>query len=216
MDSKKFENRFLDEVKDHQINILRDNGVDRHLRFRKPGTIIYGFDILTWSGHLCVTGDCGTFVFRRLEDMFDFFRMPPGDFNCKPDRKLHINAGYWHEKVLAEERQGGCKKYSEEIFREEIKRWFDDWAEDQPRGLVSEIWAEIEEEVLSCSESEHDAIDAALGFQNEFFDFTDFWEVDLKEYTFDYIWCLFAIVWGISVYDKQAESVGLSPLKKSG
>ncbi len=205
MDTKEFEDRFLNDVKDHQMTIIRDDDTGRHIRFREPGTMIYGFDLITWSGHLCVTGDCGTFVFRRVEDMFGFFRMDSRDFSYKSDRKLHINTGYWHEKVLAEERHGGCKKYSEDVFRDEIKEWFDAWAEDQPKGLSAEVWREIEDEVLSCSESEHDAMDAALSFHNEFFDFTDFWEVDLKEYTFDYIWCLYAIVWGISVYDQALE-----------
>ena len=34
-------------------------------------------------------------------------------------------------------------------------------------------------------------------------EFYDFWETDLEEYTFRYLWCLYAIVWGITQYDKQ-------------
>jgi hypothetical protein len=30
---------------------------------------------------------------------------------------------------------------------------------------------------------------------------TDLWEYDFKSYTFHYIWCLYAIVWGIRTYD---------------
>ncbi len=203
MDSQNFENDFLDNVREHKITVLRDKGVDRHLRFRNPGTIYYGFDIITWSGHLCITGDCGTFVFRRTEDMFDFFRLEPSECNYRKEHTLHINPGYWHEKVLAEERRGGCKKYSKEIFESEIKRWFDDWAENISEDRKTRAWSEVEEDVLSYSENEHSAMEAALDFivRDECI-FQDFWEVDLNEYTFDYIWCLYAIVWGISEYDQ--------------
>jgi hypothetical protein len=34
------------------------------------------------------------------------------------------------------------------------------------------------------------------------FEFSDFWEHDLTEYTYHYIWCCYAIAWGIAEYDK--------------
>ncbi len=69
------EARFLKDVANHEMQIIRDDGVQRHLRFKKPGTMCYHFDLITWGGHLCYTGDMGTYVFTRVHDMFDFFRM---------------------------------------------------------------------------------------------------------------------------------------------
>ena len=34
------------------------------------------------------------------------------------------------------------------------------------------------------------------------YEFTDFWEHNFQEYTYHYIWQLYAIVWGINVWDK--------------
>ena len=68
------EQSFLKDVAEHQMTVLRDDGVNRHVQFRRPGTICMGFELITWPGYLCYTGDMGTYVFRRLEDMFEFFR----------------------------------------------------------------------------------------------------------------------------------------------
>lgn len=68
------EKRFLGDVAKHQMTILRDDGVNRHVRFKQPNSSNMFFDLITWPGCLCYTGDMGTYVFRRLEDMFEFFR----------------------------------------------------------------------------------------------------------------------------------------------
>ena len=45
------EERFLNDVSEHQITVIRDQDTDRHIRFRRPGTSCYGFDLITWPGH---------------------------------------------------------------------------------------------------------------------------------------------------------------------
>ena len=117
------EKRFLDNVAHHDMTILRNDGVDRHLRFRKPGTIIYGFDLITWPGHLCITGDCGTYVFSRVDDMFCFFRMSINDFNHHKDRAVNINPGYWGEKLLSVGRNAGYKEFDESAFKDRVKQY---------------------------------------------------------------------------------------------
>lgn len=59
------ESTFLREVSQHSMTVIRDDGVNRHLRFRRPETNCMGFDLITWAGHLCYTGDMGTYVFSR-------------------------------------------------------------------------------------------------------------------------------------------------------
>ena len=48
------EERFLKNAAAHQMEVLRDDGVNRHLRFRNPESSAYWFDIITWPGTLCI------------------------------------------------------------------------------------------------------------------------------------------------------------------
>ncbi len=76
------EERFLKDISDHELIIVRDNGLDKHLRFRnRSGCSSYWFDIITYSGRLIIDGDCGTYIFARIEDMMDFFRIKSNDWN---------------------------------------------------------------------------------------------------------------------------------------
>src|ERR1051326_8204576 len=77
------EREFLRNVKAHEMTVLRDEGVDRHLRFKAPNTSNQYFDLITWRGSLCFTGDMGTFVFSRIPDMFEFFRDEQCNARCQ-------------------------------------------------------------------------------------------------------------------------------------
>src|ERR1035438_10338294 len=74
MDNKKQPESFLADVAEHAMAVMQDNGVYRHLRFRKPGSSNMWFDLITWPGSLVISGDMGTWAFSRVEDMFAFFR----------------------------------------------------------------------------------------------------------------------------------------------
>lgn len=202
------EDRFLKYVADHVINIIRDDGTDRHIRFRKPGTICYGFDLITWPDHLCISGDCGTYVFRRIEDMFGFFRYTEEYKKHYPNRKLFINRGYWEEKVLAMDKNGKIKEFSRDVFNSNVTEWFRNWCHDYPekRQDFKEIWRELKERVMS-PENPYDGHNSAMDFDHLGFRMQDFWECDNEEYNFSFEWCLYAIVWGISLYDKQKMEV---------
>lgn len=79
--------RFDQDIAEHTVSVVRDDGEYRHLRCQRPGTWSYGFDIVTWPGYLAYTGDMGSFLFSRVRDMFEFFR---GE---RP------NPDYWSEKL---------------------------------------------------------------------------------------------------------------------
>lgn len=66
--------QFKRDVQEHALTILRDDGLYRHLRFKRPGTMTCYFDLVTWPGHLAYVGDMGDYVFTRVEDMLTFFR----------------------------------------------------------------------------------------------------------------------------------------------
>src|SRR5580692_6155935 len=90
---------FQRDTANHEMTVLHDDGLYRHLRFmqvitdeltgKQSRSSFYWFDLVTWPGNLVINGDMETFAFARSDDMFGFFR---GD---------RINPGYWAEKVRA-------------------------------------------------------------------------------------------------------------------
>ncbi len=46
------EEGFLKDVSCHQMTVLRDEGVFRHVRFSRPDSSSYRFDLITWPRHL--------------------------------------------------------------------------------------------------------------------------------------------------------------------
>lgn len=199
------EQSFLKDVANHQMTIMRDDGVYRHIRFKQPGTNEMYFDLVTWPGWLCYSGDMGTYVFQRHEDMFEFFRRPQRFLPPHPrsgDPVLRINLGYWSEKVQAEERREGVEQYSAEKFSARIKEWLDD------AEASDEIREAVEDEVLSSADDgEQEARRAVDEFDRHGFRFQDFQEVDLTEYTYRFIWCCYALVWGIQKYDQARKAM---------
>lgn len=59
--------QFLVHVREHEIKVIRDDGLHRHLRFKKQNTSNQYFDLITWPGTICIHGDMGTFVFSRVD-----------------------------------------------------------------------------------------------------------------------------------------------------
>ena len=194
--------RFLETIKDHQIKIIKDTGVYRHI-VMSDGTFNRRYEIVTFPQYLCYVGDMGSYVFSRDKDMFTFFRRD----------QLEINSGYWHEKLQSVDRNSGSLEYSDELFEQALRHSFeifvesesgDDWLEGDPYPEDKQkIWDAIRDEVLTAGDDgEVRAYDAATNFKTGGFEFTDFWETNLKEYTQKYIWCLYAIVHAIQQYDK--------------
>lgn len=142
--------RFERDVADHVMTIVRDDGVDRHIKFRRADDSYYWFEILTWPGALCIRGDCGTYVFSRLTDMFEFFRTDRGN----DPNKLYINEGYWCEKLLAVNSngygRGRAQEFSGDKFAAYVKRDFESYFEshDIDPERKADLWQEIQDYVL--------------------------------------------------------------------
>lgn len=228
LDQQEVKERFLKDTKNHTMEILKDDGLYRHLKFTNGGSQCYRFDIHTWPGFLCICQDMGTYVFSRTPDMFEFFIMDDNDFN----KKHVINPGYWGEKLQATNGRGdsGYMEYSQDTFEANVKHEYDNFCESYaddddedvteayPEGTQSrkqqleDLWESIEDEVISNS---HDgnirAYDAAMSFNwtsddgELSFDMQDFWDYSCNDYTFHYIWILYAIVWGIGEYNEIKE-----------
>jgi len=182
---------FKGDVSAHEMRIELDEGVHRCLYFGRPGSSIYHFRISTWPGHLCISGDAGTFVFQRTEDMFKFFR---GD---------DINPNYWEEKIEAESSFGGTRKFDVDELKNSIRHYIEDQDD--------EFKQEIEDDLIYFldGEGEERCLYSVYDFSANGVDFSDFM-VDLhpnqyRKFTSQYIWCIRAIVWAIAKYDKETD-----------
>ncbi|AXN51269.1 hypothetical protein DSM43518_04811 [Mycobacterium marinum] len=209
-------------TRNHQMAVLRDEGLYRHIRFAEPGTSIWRFDLVTWPGHLVITGDLEDFHFARLADMFEFFRNPVG----------YINASYWAEKLRGPTRY---KSYSPDRFKQRVFEYFWESRAWTP-GPHRPLWQAICDRVLS-DDVIHDECTARQALSNfrfhlindplpsepvedfrphriqrpaqpthraacDIFEFTDSWEWDFREYDYHFLVSLHAIVWGINQYDR--------------
>lgn len=202
---------FLSDVAGHRMTIHQDDGVYRHLQFSKPGTNCYRFDINTWPGYLCVTGDVGTWTFSRLRDMFEFFG---GAFEDG------INTVYWSEKFEAGSgcnRELICQQYDHDSFCKDLIKWQNDYLQvDNAEPEEDTDWnddsgedsdeARIRETVRELTRAdfcnEHEAWQAV--YNADWPDSVSVWDIcdgiTFKTYTSHFRWILFAIVWGISRY----------------
>jgi hypothetical protein len=192
---------------EHEMIVVSDAGMSRQITFKKPNSFNNHFHITTWPGYLAITGDAGSYIFSRLPDMFEFFR---GN---------EINPSYWGEKLQAVDRHGGYREFSEDRFHEAIKDDFEQWQysdgdEEEEAAAKLAAWAALQESDLSedsCPESAEDAISRAMAYECPVSGgtFGDFWEHDLQDHTFRFLWCCHAIQWAINKYDA-AKALALS------
>lgn len=194
MDYKEVYEAFVQDVKDHVVIVELDQGVFRHLVCKKPGTTIQSFEITTWPGYLAVTGDMGAFLFSRVNDMFEFFRTGKEPWM--------ISFGYWAEKCQAVDRRDGFRQFSAKRFDEVVLDWISEWPEEAKeeakeallnKDFGTEDKARYEAAHVRCT----DLSDGTL------YDFSDFFEADVTEYTWHFIWCCYAIEWAIKKYDER-------------
>tara|TARA_R110002049_G_scaffold255016_3_gene430529 strand:+ start:753 stop:1355 length:603 start_codon:yes stop_codon:yes gene_type:complete len=184
--------KFLQEVAEHKLTVMHDDGIYRHLRIQKPGTSCMHYDIVTYPGYLVYTGDMGSYTFTRLSDMFDFFRDSDDDWG--------INRRYWSEKCEAQ-CSSGINKFNFDLFKANLLEYcvdeYSDNSEEQKAHLLSEI--------RYIDEDEFGAVNFVRDFDEDNeagVTLGDFWEVDNTEYTHRYTWCCMAIVWAIRLYDQ--------------
>ena len=201
------EDRFLKDCSAHEMTILRDDGVNRHLRFKKPGTSSYWFDLITWPGTLCIDGDCGTYVFRRLEDMFQFFRTDRA-YMTKDGCKLAINPSYWGEKLVSIGKNEKYEEFDSDAFDLIIKEYVANWCKEHRDTTTAaerrDLWDEVMDMVVNSDDGlkERNAYDFHSRVNaDENFYFKDLFERNFKRYTFHFIWCCYAIAWGVLQYD---------------
>ncbi|MCR4305069.1 MAG: hypothetical protein NUV63_12755 [Gallionella sp.] len=213
MNNHPSEASFLKDVANHEMRVVRDDGLHRHVRFKEHGSCNMHFDLITWPGYLCYCGDMGTYVFRRLEDMFQFFRT-----DREHKKGLGINLSYWSEKLVAVDggRNKGCaKEFDKERFERVICEYRIGWIRENRERLSKaqrrELWEAVRDDVLyRLDDGEHEVQQAAHDFSHTVerygrtvrFEFNDLWDHDFTDYTYHFVWCCYALAWGIKQYDE--------------
>jgi hypothetical protein len=184
--------RFALETAKHEMQILHDDGLYRHLKFKTPGDSGYWYELITAPNSLTFRGDGESFVFHRERDMFEFFR-------SNPDRNMRrINSTCWAEKLTSN--RDCVKVYSRERLDERVAEVLKGAEEEYPG--VTDAWTLATDTSIDWDvEYEDGAREALRDFEHDKFQFHDTWEWDLKDYDWWFLWALHGIVEGIAQYD---------------
>lgn len=188
---KKIRDRFLKDTKAHEMTVLRDDGLYRHVRFMQPrdfGGSEYWYDLITWPGNLVFRGDGDTYAFAREPDMFGFFRR----------KKLSINPSYWAEKLTV--KCDVAKEYSKDRLIQHVREYLEEGNVDD-----ADLCDDISQDLKSLDENGMlEDLEGARDFLNRWEEddvWSDTWEWDLMDYDWWFLWALHAIVWGVQQYE---------------
>lgn len=188
--------RFAQEVAEHQMTVKHDDGLYRHLRFNKPGSWTYGFDLITWPGHLAIAGDMGDYVFARIEDMFDFFTGS-------------INPQYWSEKLTNKDERKGTEVYDQDLFKPRVMEWYEDHREDldvpgRAEALLDALREQVFERAWGGPHSREEAVRLLMEFEYDGTTIYEPYDWSFERWDWQFLWCCHAIVWGIARYREEA------------
>ncbi len=181
--------QFLKDVAKHQMFVKLDQGVYRHIVFQQPErSYVHRFEIVTTPWRLMITGDMGTWVFARLEDMFEFFRTDKGS----------VNLSYWAEKLLngAHGTSSAGKVYDGDTYRTRLIDSLDGYSLTKAKRA-----AIIREMKRLDFNDEHWILHQINEFEHDGFTFEDVWEIDMTVYSYHFTWCCYAIAWAIQKWD---------------
>lgn len=171
---------FKQDTENHVMTIENDNGLHRCIHFGKPGTNCYSFRLVTWPGHLAISGDMGDYTFARIPDMFGLFR----DGACK---------SYLTEKLVATSKQNSHQQFCWDHFKTALMAEVET---DQERK-------QIESKLRYCEEDEHGAVELARNWPDDapHIEWSDMGYAFRGKPTYHFLWCLEAIMWGVAQYD---------------
>lgn len=185
----------------HEMTVLHEDGLYRHLRFEGPDDSPFGrspFELITWPYNLVVkAGWTFHFDIDATPDMLDLFR--------RTAFSGEINPGYWSEKVRAgrDEIEG----FDPDLFEQQVKQYVVEAIRngDAPRG----IGAEVTREIFEWGDISHEdgARSALNSFKYEGWSFGETWEWDFSAYTPGFLHSCHAIRHGVAQYDAARKAV---------
>lgn len=194
---KKVRARVAVDLANHSVKVIRSDGLYRHWRCQNGDSWNQRFDIVTWPGSLCYTGDMGDYLFQRTDDMVAFMRGSWKSF------------GYAAEKCVAEGRTK-IREFRSEVMEElleelvaeriaEIKRDGGDrddlgrFIKIEEHEYIVELKEKIEDIESACSDNSSGDKAMEAIYESGLFDGGDL--PDLEAFTYHFLWCLHAIGW---------------------
>ena len=194
---------FLETVKDHELTVNIDQGVFRDLTVKTPDSVHRSYHITTRPNSLIFTGDMGSFVFTRLNDMFRFFRSD----------EYKINPDYWAEKVQAQDMRSGVKAFDSKHANQSLKDALSTYLSENKYSLDEQEIIEANNAVDSVDCSSQTTFENSMEqWDSEFsggFSPSYYFDTDGETYTYRYLWCCYAIVHAIKLYDAQKAQVAV-------
>lgn len=120
---------FRRNTEHHELRVLHDDGLYRHLRVQAPGTRMWSWDVTTWPGHLATSGDIADgHVFAREPDMLAFFSRAGKSEGHYPDGAPSINVDYWAEKLQGRDLVD-VKKHDPDLFLQQVREHLEEHGE---------------------------------------------------------------------------------------
>lgn len=181
-DDQTYEQSLIERVKqdvardtaNFQTTLLHGRGLYRHWRCGQPGRSHKSFHIITWPGSLCYTGDMGTYLFERTEDMLELFRRRPLDIH------------YFAKKCTA--KGDAICEFRDEVMEEEFEAILAT-AEDE------ETKKEYEEKITAIRD-EYETYDNPADAFRAMYE-SDLWDElpRCRAYSYIFLWAMFAIEW---------------------
>lgn len=209
--------RFVRESAQHQMTVLHDDGLYRHLSFRNSehGWNMW-FDLITFPGGLVFQGDGDSFMFRRLDDMFEFFRQPGG---------AAINPSYWSEKLVGPGGERQAMTYQQEMLTRQVAEAVAEAVRRDPEilsGLADAVRDRVTDELVDNESIDRQVVEQFRYWANPDdrfaypskapdFEFGDVWEWRTRDYHWWFLWACNAIVWGIAKYDAHKSASPTAP-----
>lgn len=190
---------FARNTSDHELTVIREDGLYRHLRLAEPGTRMWSIDILTWPGHLATTGDIGSgFMFSRESDMIGFFDKR-GDWRTDYGAP-EIDFRYWAEKLCGHT-IGDVYEHSPREFMNIVNESVAEYVNDG-NTLSDDDRAVLMAEARQASDDAREAYEFLA--ENEDVLGSDSWELNFTEIDFQFALACYAIDRVVSAYRAEA------------
>lgn len=198
--------KFEADVAEHVLDVKYDNGLYRHLVFCKASpSFLYRFEVSTWPGYIAIVGDMGSYLFSRVEDMFEFFR--------GRTRGPFLDLSYLAGKLQAADKNGGISHWieAERSVQKLVEILRDALDEAVPTETIDAVVAEFMEHAESDEiETVEDVYRVAMDFEprtdiGRESPFGALWEQGtlFYEWSYHFQWCVFALAYAVEQYDNR-------------